>query len=328
MKPAPFDYVRASSVDEAVVALTTAGGEGKILAGGQSLVPLMALRLARPTVLVDVNRIPALAGLRLLGPRPDCENTRPDRPPPSVHPTSPPPDPAHTRHDRPAARPVAVEVGALTRHRDLAAQAHHPLLAEAARFIGHAAIRTRGTAGGSIAHADPAAELPAVAVATGAVATIAGPAGTRECAVEELITGPLTTSLADDELLTGLRFPLPQRWGFAEFARRHGDFALVTAVFAEIGREPRIVLGGVGGVPVRAVAAEEVLRDGGSPDQVALAAAAEIRPTDDLHAAAGYRRALAAEMVRQALTPRARGPAGSRSGSAGPGDTRGEHRWT
>ncbi|MGD9531617.1 FAD binding domain-containing protein [Pseudonocardia sp.] len=273
MKPAPFEYVRASSVAEAVAALAAADGEGKILAGGQSLVPVMALRLARPAVLVDVNRIPALAG---------------------VHPVTLEPDGAH-------ARSAAVDVGALTRHRDLAAQDHHPLLAEAARFIGHAAIRTRGTAGGSIAHADPAAELPAVAVATGAVAKIAGPAGTRECAVEELITGPLTTTLADDEMVVGLRFPVPRRWGFAEFARRHGDFALVTAVFAEIGREQRIVLGGVGGLPVRAVAAEEVLRDGGSPERAAQAAAAEIRPADDVHAPADHRRALAAEMVRRAL---------------------------
>ncbi|MGQ0575018.1 MAG: FAD binding domain-containing protein [Pseudonocardia sp.] len=282
MKCAPFDYVRAATVAEAVAALAAADGEGKILAGGQSLVPVMALRLARPAVLVDVNRIPGLDAVR-----------------PSVHPRTPAADGAHARRPTPAT--PAVDVGVLTRHRDLVAQRHHPLLAEAARWIGHAAIRSRGTAGGSIAHADPAAELPAVAVATGATATVAGPGGVREIAVEELLVGALTTTLAEDEMLAGLRFPVPQRWGFAEFARRHGDFALVTAVVAEIDGLPRVVLGGVGPVPVRAAAAERVLRDGGTAGQAAAEAAAELRPTADLHAPAPYRRALAAEMIRRAL---------------------------
>src|SRR2546428_9395353 len=134
MKCAPFDYVRASSVEEVVKALGEADGDGKILAGGQSLVPVLALRMARPAVLVDVNRIPGLAAIR----------------------------------------PVdgAVEVGALVRHSRLVEQMAHPLLAEAARWIGHTAIRARGTAGGSVAHADPSAELPVVAVGTGAVATV------------------------------------------------------------------------------------------------------------------------------------------------------------
>lgn len=268
MKCAPFDYVRAGSVEEAVAALAAADGEGKILAGGQSLVPVMALRLARPAVLVDVNRIPGLDGVR-----PAAGDAR-----------------------------DGVAVGALARHRELAAQPHHPLLAEAARWIGHAAIRSRGTAGGSIAHADPAAELPVVAVATGATATVTGPAGTRTVPVEELLVGALTTALADDEMLTSLRFPVPRRWGFAEFARRHGDFALVTAVVAEIDGTPRIVLGGVGSVPVRAGAGEQVLLDGGTAAQAAEAAATELRPTADLHGSTPYRRALAAEMIRRALS--------------------------
>lgn len=282
MKCAPFEYVLPGSVEEAVAALAAADGEGKILAGGQSLVPVMALRLARPAVLVDVNRIRGLDAIT-----------------PSVHSRTREPDGTHTR---------VVEVGALTRHRDLVAQRHHPLLAEAARWIGHAAIRTRGTLGGSLAHADPSAELPVVAVATGAVATVAGPSGTREVPAEDLFAGPLTTSLADDEMVTGVRFPVPGRWGFAEFARRHGDFALVTAVYAEVDGRPRIALGGVGGVPVRATDAEKVLADGGTSAQAADAAAAELRPTADLHGSAAYRRALAAEMVRRALGTAGVGP--------------------
>jgi aerobic carbon-monoxide dehydrogenase medium subunit len=266
VKCAPFDYVRASSVEETVKVLADAGGDGKILAGGQSLVPVLALRMARPTVLVDVNRIPGLAAIR------------------------------------PGADPGgAVDVGALVRHNRLVEQASHPLLAEAARWIGHAAIRTRGTLGGSIAHADPSAELPAVAVATGATATVAGPAGMRTVAAEDLFTGALTTVLDDDEMITGVRFPVPARWGFAEFARRHGDFALVTAVVAEIGGAVRIVLGGVGPVPRRVTDAERVIADGGPARSAAAAAAEEIDPTADLHGSAPFRRAIAAEMVRRAL---------------------------
>ena len=264
MKCAPFDYVRAASVDEAVKALVDAGGEGKLLAGGQSLVPVLALRMARPSVLVDVNRIPGLAGV-------------------------------HQESDG------TVRVGALTRHAALTRQTHHRLLAEAARWIGHTAIRTRGTTGGSIAHADPSAELPVVAVGTGATVTVTGAAGTRTVAAEELFEGALMTSLADDEMIVDLRFPVPARWGFAEFARRHGDFALVTAVVADMAGQVRITLGGVGAVPVRATAGEQVLAAGGSAREAAAAAAAELQPTADLHGSALFRRAIAAEMMRRAL---------------------------
>lgn len=263
MKSAPFDYVRASSVEEVVKVLGEADGDGKILAGGQSLVPVLALRMARPAVLVDVNRIPGMGTIR-----------------PSEG---------------------GVEVGALVRHSRLVEQASHPLLAEAARWIGHAAIRSRGTAGGSVAHADPSAELPVVAVGTSATATVAGPVGTRTVAAEDLFLGALTTALEDDEMITGLRFPLPARWGFAEFARRHGDFALVTAVVAEIDGAVRITLGGVASVPQRAAHAEQVIADGGAALAAARAAADEIDPTADLHGSAPFRRAIAAEMVRRAL---------------------------
>jgi carbon-monoxide dehydrogenase medium subunit len=263
MKAAAFDYVRASSVEQTVAALAEAGGDGKILAGGQSLVPMMALRLARPAVLVDVNRIPDLDTLRRVD--------------------------------------GGVEVGALVRHRVLAEQAEHPLLAEAARWIGHTAIRTRGTVAGSLAHADPAAELPVVAVATGATVHVTGPHGTRTVAAEDLFVGPLMTTLAEEDMVTAVRFPLPARWGFAEFARRHGDFALVTAVVTQFDDAMRITLGGVAPVPVRATAAEAVLGAGGTAAEAADAAARDLDPTGDLHGSSAYRRTIAAEMVRRAL---------------------------
>lgn len=270
MKPAPFEYVRPATVDETVAALASGadGAEIKILAGGQSLVPLLALRMARPAVLVDINRVAELSGFAR------CPGS---------------------------AGAASVEVGALTRHRVLAEQTEHPLLAEAARWIGHPAIRSRGTAAGSLAHADPAAELPVVAVACGAVATVVGPSGVRRVPAGELFLGPLMSALDEDELITSVSFPVPARWGFAEFARRHGDFALVSVAVAEVAGEVSIALGGVGGVPVRSVAGEQVLARGGSVDEVVAAVRAELRPTGDLHASADYRRALAGELVRRAL---------------------------
>ena len=163
--------------------------------------PLLALRLAQPSVLIDINRVPGLAEI------------------------SPLPG-------------GGLRIGALTRHRALAAQREHPLLAEAARWIGHAAIRTRGTLGGSLAHADPAAELPVVAAAAGAVALATGPGGQRRIAAADLFTGALQTCLDDDELIEAVEFPAMSRWGFAEFARRHGDFGLVIVAVAEVGGKP------------------------------------------------------------------------------------------
>jgi carbon-monoxide dehydrogenase medium subunit len=266
VKPAPFEYLRPVSVDEAVAALAAhvdAGEEAKILAGGQSLVPLLALRMARPALLVDVNRIPGLAEV--------------------------------------SSADGVVEFGALVRHSALAAQVEHPLLAEASRWIGHPAIRSRGTLAGSLAHADPSAELPVVAVACGAVATVVGPAGTRRVPAGELFVGPLMSALGEDEMVTSVHFPVPSRWGFAEFARRHGDFALVSAVVAELDGTVAIALGGVGPVPVRAADAERALAGGGSVDEVASAVRDELNPTGDMHASAEYRRALAGELVGRAL---------------------------
>jgi carbon-monoxide dehydrogenase medium subunit len=225
MKPAPFDYVRPDSVEQAVGQLAAAEGDGKIIAGGQSLMPLLALRLAQPGILIDINRIPGLAAIR-----PSAEGD--------------------------------LRVGALTRHRSLAAQRHHPLLAEAARWIGHTAIRTRGTLGGSLAHADPAAELCVVAAAADALALVAGPAGRRTIGINDLFTGALQTSLEDDELIEAVDFPALGRWGFAEFARRHGDFGLVIAAAAEVRGRLRLALGGVATAPVRPAAAEALLAAG------------------------------------------------------------------
>ncbi|MGE5134425.1 MAG: FAD binding domain-containing protein [Gemmatimonadota bacterium] len=292
MKAAPFGYVRAGSVGEAVAALAGAGEDGKLIAGGQSLTPLLVLRLARPSLLIDINPIPGLAEVTAI--------------------------------------PGGLRFGALTRHRDLAAQQQHPLLAEAARWIGHTAIRTRGTLGGSLAHADPAAELPVVALATGAVVTAAGQAGRREIPASQLFTGMLETSLGSDEIIETADFPVPQRWGFAEFARRHGDFGLVTVVAAETGGQLRLAAGGVAGRPVRLLAAEAAVAEAGVGDagvgeagvlvggpldaarvgRAAEAAAGEIDPPADVHATAGYRRALTRVLVTRALSQLAGLPAG------------------
>jgi carbon-monoxide dehydrogenase medium subunit len=269
MKPAPFDYVRPDSVEQAVGQLAAAEGDGKIIAGGQSLMPLLALRLAQPGILIDINRIPGLAAIR-----PSAEGD--------------------------------LRVGALTRHRSLAAQRHHPLLAEAARWIGHTAIRTRGTLGGSLAHADPAAELCVVAAAADALALVAGPAGRRTIGINDLFTGALQTSLEDDELIEAVDFPALGRWGFAEFARRHGDFGLVIAAAAEVRGRLRLALGGVATAPVRPAAAEALLAAGPLSNSriaaAAAAAAAEIDPAGDIHATAAYRRQLTKVLVTRALS--------------------------
>jgi carbon-monoxide dehydrogenase medium subunit len=268
MKPAPFDYRTAGSVAEAVQALAEADGDAKIIAGGQSLTPVLAMRMAHPALLVDINRIPGLAEITGAG-------------------------------------DGVLRIGAIVRHARLAEQHVHPLLAEAARWIGHTAIRSRGTAGGSIAHADPAAELPVVAAALDATVHIAGQAGERETGTGDLFAGVLQTTLADDEMITAIDLPVPSRWGFAELARRHGDFGLVVVAVTELAGCWRIAIGGVGGVPYRAAEAEAVLTDGPiTTDRLgaaAAAAAAGLEPASDIHATAGYRRAMAEEFTLRAL---------------------------
>ena len=266
MKPPPFEYVAAGSVDEAVGALAAGGDEAKVLAGGQSLVPMLNLRLARPALLVDVNPIPGLDGIHADG---------------------------------------RLELGALVRQSDALASsgvaAAAPLLCAALRHVGHPATRSRGTIGGSVAHADPAAELPAALLALDAEVVATGAGGERTIAVGELFLGPFTTSLEPEELLTAVRVPLQgvRRFGFAELARRHGDFAL--AGVAVLLDPARVVLFAVGGAPVRALEAERALDEGAGAAEAAELATGGLEPVSDVHADAGYRRRAAAVLVRRAL---------------------------
>ena len=254
------------------------GGDAKPLAGGQSLVPLLNFRLARPAALIDLNRIPALSGIREVN--------------------------GH------------VVFGAMTRQRavefsPIVAQ-RLPLLTEATRWVGHLPIRSRGTIGGSIAHADPSAEYPAVLTALGGTVIARGPRGERELASTELFETYLTTTLGPDELLTEVRLPVMPAgagWAFEEFARRHGDFAIVgvaAAVWRESGRwTARLATAGVGPVPVRLDGAAEIIARDGVGEAVVTAAAARaaelVHPDGDLHASAAYRRNLTRVLTERAL---------------------------
>jgi carbon-monoxide dehydrogenase medium subunit len=266
VKPPPFEYVATTSVGEAVGALAAGGDEAKVLAGGQSLLPLLNMRLARPALLVDVNRIPDLDAIRVDG---------------------------------------VLELGALVRQSDALASNDlaraAPLLHVALRHVGHPATRSRGTIGGSVAHADPAAELPAALLALDAEVVAVGPRGERTIPAGELFLGPFTTSLAPDELLKAIHVPLQaaRRFGFVELARRHGDFAL--AGVAVLLDPARVVLFGVGGVPVRAVEAEQALDQGADGTEAAELATRGLEPVSDVHADAGYRHRVAAVLVRRAL---------------------------
>jgi carbon-monoxide dehydrogenase medium subunit len=279
MKPRPFEYVAAADIDHAIAALVENGGEAKVLAGGQSLVPLMNFRLLAPAVLVDINGVAGLAGVR--------------------------------------ERPDGIAVGALTRHRALEAsdvvRRVLPVVHEAMRHVAHLAVRNRGTIGGSLAHADPAAELPAICVLLDARLTAQGPKGPRVIEARDLFVAPLTTSLAEDEILTEIVFPfLPAAtgWGFAEFSRRHGDFAVAGAaatitVSSGVVSRARLALMGVDRTPVRAPAAEAMLIHRKLDRAAAEAAAAAVRdavhPMTDLHASADFRRHLAGVLSRRAL---------------------------
>jgi carbon-monoxide dehydrogenase medium subunit len=279
MKPAPFRYARPRTVAETIRVLADAGGEGKILAGGQSLVPMLNMRLTRPSLVIDLNAVP---GLDVIA----------------------------------ASAAGGLRIGALVRHADLTAsplvRERAPLLAEAARHIGHTAIRNRGTLGGSLAHADPAAELPAAVVALDASLVIVGRSGTRMVPASDFFVGVLTTALEADEILTEVHLP-PARaaWGFAELARRPGDYALVgvSAVVtrADTGRGDyaRIVAFGVGDRPVRLHAAESVLAgatlDAACAAAAGAAACAVAAPADDQHASGAYRRHLTAVLTEQAV---------------------------
>jgi len=279
MKPAAFEYHRPESAEEAVAVLGRLGDEGRILAGGQSLVPLMNFRLAQPEHVVDVNRLAEL--------------------------------------DYVLAEDAVVRVGALARQStveaDPAVSERVPLLREALGFVAHPPIRHRGTVVGSVAHADPAAELPAVALCLEATVTVRGERGERQIAAKDFFLGPFETAIEPGELATEVAFPASAPgtgYGFVEFARRHGDFAIAGAgvtLALRDGRiaDPRVVLCGVGPTPLRAAAAERAL-DGGAPDEETIAAAAAaavegIEPPADMHGGTRYRIGVARAQVRRAI---------------------------
>jgi aerobic carbon-monoxide dehydrogenase medium subunit len=278
VKPAPFEYHAPETVADAVAVLAAHGDEAKPLAGGQSLVPMLALRLARFEHLVDLNRVEELTGLRR--------------------------------------RDGTLVVGAMTRQATLerAEAADVPLLTLAAPLIGHFQIRNRGTVGGSLAHADPASELPAVALALDAELEVATTAATRVVPAAEFFVGNWTTTLEPDELLVAARFPVwPGRCGFAveEVARRHGDFALTgAATGVALDRDGRVeraavALFGMASTPLRAPEAEAALlgRAAGELDLAELGqlAVRDLDPPDDVHASARYRRTVGAHVVARGL---------------------------
>jgi aerobic carbon-monoxide dehydrogenase medium subunit len=279
VKPPPFTYQAPTTLDEALGLLTEHGDEAKVLAGGQSLMPVLAMRLARPDVIVDVNRVPGLADIRHEG--------------------------------------DTLTLGAMIRHatleHDPVVAAALPLLSRVAPHIGHFPIRNRGTLGGSLAHADSAAEWPAVAIALDAEIDVANSAGSRTVPALEFFVSTFTTTLQAEEMLVGVRFPT---WGtgsgyaIEELARRSGDFALagvVCAVHVEAGKVAKagVALLGMGSVPVRLAALEAELI-GSTPADLDLeglceAAVADLDAPSDIHASGGYRRRIAAALTARAL---------------------------
>src|SRR5262245_39178188 len=280
MKPPRFEYHAPRALDEALSLLARHGDGAKVLAGGQSLIPLLNFRLAHPNTLVDINRIGDLAYIR--------------------------------------ASDDGLAVGALTRQHAVETsrevRSHAPILAEACRFIGHLPIRHRGTIGGSLAHADPASELPAVMVALEAELALARAGSRRTVPVERFFQGPLSTALGPGELLVEVRVPdAPRGTGaaFTEMARRAGDFALVAvAALVTLGasgrcERARIALCGVGPTPIRARAAEDALvgsaPSGAALDEAARRAAEATSPPSDVHGSAAFRRKLAQHFTRAAV---------------------------
>ena len=280
MKPAAFDYVIADSIDMAVASLADGGGDAKIIAGGQSLVPMLNFRLLRPSVLIDINRIGDLAFIEEAGKK--------------------------------------IRVGALTRHYQLETSPviarHLPVLASAMTHVAHLAIRNRGTIGGSLSHADPAAELPMMALLLDAELHIASASGKRTIAARDFFVGALTVDLARDDIVTEIVLPkLPPKtgWGFEEVARRTGDFALAAAaatltLSAGVISQARIALTGVGATPVRAAEAEALLvgqaLEPGLIDRIIDAVRAAIEPDTDLHASSDYRRHLGGVLAGRAVS--------------------------
>jgi carbon-monoxide dehydrogenase medium subunit len=281
MKPAPFEYHAPETLEEVLHLLAEHGDEGKIIAGGQSLVPMLSMRLARPAQLIDVNGVSSLAGIELAD--------------------------------------GALRIGATTREREVERSPlvapNAPALAEALPLIGHLAIRNRGTVGGSIAHADAAAELPAVAMATDATMVVRGPGGERVVTADDFFLGHYTTAIDDDECLVRVDIPTATAaagWSVQEVARRHGDFALVgVAAMVAVGadatiEQARLCLFGVGERPLRVGAVETSLVGAAATTETFASAAADatrdLTPGSDIHGSGEYRRHLAEVTVRRALT--------------------------
>ena len=291
MKPAAFDYIRPDGLEEAASLLARSGGDAKILAGGQSLVPLLNFRMLRPAILIDINRLAELAHLRAEG--------------------------------------AGLRIGALTRHHTLETsplvRERFPVLAEAMTHVAHLAVRNRGTIGGSLSHADPAAELPMMAMLLDAEIHTRSVTEVRVRPAREFFIGPLTSALEEDEIVTEIVLPsLPPKtgWAFEEFAQRSGDFAIaavgvtLTLEDGKIG-EVRLALTGVDETPVRLrdvearLAGERLSRD--LIADVAHQAREAVHPNSDLKASADYRRHLVAALTKRALATawrRAEGGAG------------------
>ncbi len=279
MKPPPFAYHAPTQLDEALALLERYGDDAKVLAGGQSLMPLLNFRLSYPSALIDINHVAELSYLRQ-------ENGQ-------------------------------VCIGALTRQRAIEfselVRRQLPLLYEATMLVGHLPIRTRGTIGGSLAHADPAAEYPAVALVLDADLVLQSPEGQRRVSAEEFFVSYLTTALAPNEVVTEIRFsptPPTSGWAFEEVARRHGDFALagVAGVIDADGeqcRTARLAAAGVGPTPIRLRAAEDILVHAGVTEQSIQRAAAKaaelVEPDSDIHASADFRRHLTEVLTRRAI---------------------------
>jgi aerobic carbon-monoxide dehydrogenase medium subunit len=266
--PARFEYVRAGSVDEVLTALAEHGDDAKVLAGGMSLLPLMKLRLATPAVLVDAGRLAELSYVR----EADGE----------------------------------IAIGALTRHRDLETSAllgaRCGVLRSVAAEVGDNQVRHRGTLGGSVAHGDPASDLPAVLLALDATFAVRGPAGERTIAARDFFEGFLETALTADELLTEIRVPAtgPNGFSYQKFNRRAQDWAIVGALAVRNG-STRVALVNMGSTPLRATAVESALASGASLDDAAEHAADGTEPPADLNATPEYREHLARVLVRRAL---------------------------
>ena len=278
MKLPSFDYACPATIAEAVALLAAHGGEAKPIAGGQSLVPMLAFRLTVPSLLVDLRKLSELRQIKITD--------------------------------------AGVALGAMVRWRDILEDRRlrqaHPLLTAAVEHIAHYQIRNRGTVGGSVAHADPAAELPGIAVTCDADIVAHGSGGPRAIAAADFFRGPLMTALRPDEIVTEIRFPAwpkQRHFGFREFARRRGDFALAAAAvafdeFDKKFRDVRVGAIGVGDRPLR-LAAERAL-EGHAISEAAVtgcaaAASAAVDPADDIHASGGYRKTLIGVMVERAL---------------------------